>query len=643
MTGTLRSSARNPIAIVIMGFLILVFLVIGVGGNGKFPDLLRMTKPDAVVSAGSHSMTARDYEKVFDQQKQKLQEQNQGQTFTNLFLAQNGFDQQLLQAIAQDELLAELLGRIGIAPGPKLIDQQIQKLPFAFDPVTGKFSQARFTQALAAQGITPAQAQVELTDELAERHFVAALSGGFHAPRIFAAVTAVTALENRDVSWFMLNPNSVPKPTPPTDAQLGDFIRAHTAQLMRPEMRTISLVRFSAAAIAPTIPVDPADVQKTFEAQKDTLTNPETRTVVEIPVRDAGQAAAAAARLKAGEEPNAIAKAIGAQAILYADKPATAIADHKVAAIAFQLPAGSVQGPIQGDLGAAVIKVVSVTPPKPVTLETTRAKITDDLRQKAARDKAYKQSQAFDDARTGGANIQAAATKAGAQVQSIGPFTADGRDANGKPIAGLDPKIVKEAFARRPGDDADLEDLGQGEYYALKVDKIAPPALPRIEDARPQLTAAYLQLTFLDALRAKANALVARLKAGESIATVASSVGGHVTNQTGMRRVDAAKYQALGSQFLQAAFGVRPGDAFAAAGPTGVYIAKLDAIRPGDPRQVADVTNAFRDRIGEGYLNDVLAASKAAAAAQVKPQINRQLALQAIGVDPTQVAKAKGK
>src|SRR5438067_1361310 len=108
MTGTLRSSARNPIAIVIMGFLILVFLIIGVGGNGRFPDLLRTTRPDAVVSAGSHSMSARDFQKIFEGQKDKLQQQNNGQTFTNLFLAQNGFDQQLLQAIAQEQSLAEL-------------------------------------------------------------------------------------------------------------------------------------------------------------------------------------------------------------------------------------------------------------------------------------------------------------------------------------------------------------------------------------------------------------------------------------------------------------------------------------------------------------------------------------------------------
>ena len=55
MTGTLRSTARNPVAVALMGLLILVFLVIGIGGNGRFPDLFRQVRADSVVSAGGHS------------------------------------------------------------------------------------------------------------------------------------------------------------------------------------------------------------------------------------------------------------------------------------------------------------------------------------------------------------------------------------------------------------------------------------------------------------------------------------------------------------------------------------------------------------------------------------------------------------
>jgi peptidyl-prolyl cis-trans isomerase D len=641
MTGTLRSTARNPVAVALMGLLILVFLIIGVGGNGRFPDLFRQVRADSVVSAGSHSMSANDFRKVFDQQKQRFEDQS-NQTVTNSFLVENGFDQQLLNAIAQDEALSEVLTRIGVNPAPHLIDEQIKKLPFAFDRVTGKFSETQFTQFLAAQGLTAGQAQAQLADDLAQRHFLYAVQAGFQVPRIFAAMNAVAGLENRDVSYFILDPRSVPQPPAPTDAQLMAFMKAHAAQLTRPQMRTVEVVKFSAAALAPTVTVDAAAIQKEFDLRKDSLSTPETRTVVQIPVKSAAQGAEAAARLAKGENPDAIAKSFGVQAIVYADKPIDVIADHKLAALAFSLPADAPKGPVQGDLGLAAIEVTKVTPAKVATLESARPKIEADLKRQAARDKAYKLSQAFDDARTGGANFQAAAAKAGVPVQTVGPFAATGQDLQGKPVPELTDRMVKSAFAKGVGDDADLEDAGSGEYYAIKVDKIAPPSLPTLAEARPALTKAYETQMYLQALKAKADALVAKIKGGTPIEQVGASVGSHVVKQTGMQRIQAAKYQAMGQSFLQAVFGVKPGEAFAAGGQTGIYIARLDAVRPGDATQMAQITNALRGKLGESYLSDVLESAKTAARREIKPQINVALARQAIGVDPTAGPKVPG-
>ncbi len=305
------------------------------------------------------------------------------------------------------------------------------------------------------------------------------------------------------------------------------------------------------------------------------------------------------------------------------------------------MPTGSTRA-VQGDLGFAAVKVTQVTPAKVATLESARAKIEADLKQKAARDKAYALSQKFDDARTGGSNLQDAAAKAGVAVQTVGPFAATGQDLTGKPIPDLNDRMIKSAFAKHVGDDADLEDAGSGEYYAIKVDRVTPPALPTLAEARPALTKAYEGQIYMAALKAKADALVARIKGGAPIDQVAASVNSHVVKQAGMQRIQAQKYQALGQSFLQGVFGVKPGDAFAAGGTTGVYIVRLDAIRPGDPTQVAQVTNAIRGKIGEAYLGDLMESAKAAARRQIKPQINVALARQAIGVDPTTGPKAAG-
>jgi peptidyl-prolyl cis-trans isomerase D len=633
MTGTLRSTARNPVAIALMGLLILVFLALGVGGGGRFPDAFRGTKADSVISVGSHSVSATDYRRIFDQQKQRFEEQSH-QSLTADFLIKNGFDLQLLNQLAQDQAEAELLARIGIDPAPGLVDEQIKHIPAAFDRVTGKFSPQQFAQFLAANGLTAAQVQTLLSDELADRHFTAAVAANFQAPRVFAALNAVQGLQNRDVSYFTLDARAVVPPPPASDAQLTTFLKAHAAQLTRPEMRTITLARFSASALAAGIVVSPADIQKEFDFRKDTLSTPETRTIIQIPVKTADQGAQAARRLAAGEDPAAIARSFGAEPVIYADKPRSAIADGKLAAAAFAATAGQVSGPVQGDLGLAAIKVAKITPGKTATLDSARAQIEADLRLKAAQAKAYQLSQAFDDARQGGAGVADAARKAGVPTISVGPVTAQGADVDGKPNPLITDKIAKTAFAMRAGEDSDIQDAGAGDYYALKVDRVLPPALPSLDEVRAPLTQAYAREQLSQALRAKADALMALVRQGKSLDEVAAGVGAHVTREAGMQLIQMQKYQALGQPFVAAIFGHKPGDVFDAGGKDGVFIARLDAVRPGDVTETARLVESLRSRASQEYLQSLVAAAKTAAAQQIKPVINLKLARTTMGVDP---------
>lgn len=639
MTGSLRSTARNPVAIALMGLLILVFLVLGVGGGGRFPDAFRAAAADSVVTAGSHSMSSRDFLRVFDQQKEKY-EQQAGQTFTTDFLVQNGADQQMLGEIALEQAELEMVTRAGITPAPVLVDAEIKKLPFAFDRVTGQFSQQQFTQALAAQGFTPKQAEAQIADELAQRHFTYAMQAGFKVPRLYAALSAVAGMESRDVSWFLLDLHAVPPPAPPTDAQLLAFMQAHAAQLTRPEMRVISLARFSAKALAPTITVDPAEVAKEFAFKKDTLSNPERRTVIEIPVKTVADGATAAQRLSRGEEPAAIAKSMGVEPVIYLDKPQSAIADRKLGAAAFALKDGAVGGPVAGDLGLAAVKIAKVTPGGAATLETARAKIEADLRDRKAADLAYKQSQAFDDARQAGAGVADAARKAGVALLTVGPVTATGLDDSGKPNPALSDKILKAAFALGAGQDGDLEDAGAGEYFAVRVERVQPPSLPALADKRPQLAQAYMTQELVTALKAKALSLVDQIRKGQGIDQVAAQVGAHVTRQPGMQRLQAQQYQALGREFLENVFGLKPGDAFAAGGGNGIYIGRLDAARPGDTVATARLLEAIRGRVTQGYVSEMIGEVREASRRSIKTDVNLAVARRAIGVDPATTAKS---
>ena len=225
---------------------------------------------------------------------------------------------------------------------------------------------------------------------------------------------------------------------------------------------------------------------------------------------------------------------------------------------------------------------------------------------------------------------------------TVGPVTAQGVDVDGKPNPALNPKILKAAFAMPAGQDGDLEDLGSGEYFAVRVDRIQPPALPSLSDKRPQLARALMNEELVTALKAKAKDLMALARKDGSLDAAAAQVSAHVTHESGMQRLKAQQYQSLGREFLESVFSVKPGEVFAAGGQSGIYIAKVEAVRPGDPQQTAMLTAAVRSRVSQSYSDDILVAMQNAARKDLKVTLNLALARQTLGVDPT-LLKRGGK
>ena len=405
----------------------------------------------------------------------------------------------------------------------------------------------------------------------------------------------------------------------------------------------LSIMRVSAKALEPSVAIDPAAVQKAYDFRKDSLAKPETRTVIQIVAPDAAAAATISQRLTKGEDPVAVAKAFNKTPLVLTDKPKTAIPDRKVADAAFALPAGQVSAPITGELGVSVVKVTKVTPGSTASLVSVRPQIEAEVRAQAAQTKAYDQTQTYQDAHDGGADLLAAATKAGALVLTTAPVTAQGTDETGQPVAGLTPDIVKTAFALSQGGESDLIEGGKGEYYAVKVEKVMPAAMPPLAEIKPQLTAVWMGQEMSKRLKAKADELVARVKKGESLDAVAASVQSKVQKVPALSRQNAQQHAGLGNQFLGAAFQAKKGDVFATrAGQQGeaYVVAKLDDIKSAPTNAIAQVAAMAGAQAGNGLMRDLGEASRNAAKTQLKTKSNLTLARQAIGVDTEALAKA---
>ncbi|HEX3920422.1 MAG TPA: peptidyl-prolyl cis-trans isomerase [Caulobacteraceae bacterium] len=646
-----RGFAKSWFGPLIMGVLVIAFGILG----GGVRDVLRGHIANAVVQAGDRSVTSDEFRKMFNRNQEAYLAKT-GQPYPLEDAIRQGADQAMVQDLASQTAYAEMLARSGIRPSDDVVATEIRRqaesgnspeLAQVFDAVTGKFKPEQLQRLLADNGITINDFQRELADSTADQDFTSALHEGFQIPRIYAALQGALLLESRDITYFVIPAKSIPVPPKPTDDQLNALIAKLHDQLMLPERRKLTVVRFSAKALAPTMPVDPAAVEQQFEAKKDTYGKPETRSLVEIPLNDPSKAAAVEAALSAGQDPEAVAKSVGVEAVSYTDQPQSAIADSKAATAAFAMSVGQVSGPVQGDFKMVILKVTKITPGQAPDINAAKAQIVADLQASEAADKIYEISQKFEDLRQGGASIVDAAKQVGMTAVSLDPVGADGKDLlTGQVNPILSPKLLTTAFQTAQGADSDVEqDTDKGEYYAVHVDQVIAPAPPGLDEkgVRDFLTKAYFQQTILGALQQKATDAQAALNKGQTMEAVAATYGAQVAHQVGMTRASAQQLaQSIGQPVLAAAFGAKPGVVFTAGsdGLQGIVVGRLDAIHPGDAKQVAQVIEPLRQRGSQSYLAGVQEAVRAASLAMIKPQTDIALARDAMGANAALIARA---
>ncbi|CAN7233136.1 SurA N-terminal domain-containing protein [Phenylobacterium sp. LjRoot225] len=638
MLTAFRTFAKSWVAAVLIGLLVVAFAVFGLD------DIFEKNVSNSVVVAGSRKVSPTDFRREFDQMRKRA-EQEMGQPITAEVAAANGLDRQVLQGVATREAFAELLHKIGVRPSDKEVVEQIAKIPAFFDSVSGRFDKEQYEQRLAQNDMTVAGFEGMLRDEMAQQHLVAALTNSLQIPRAYSAMAAIYALENRDVAYLTVGPASVPQPAAPTDAQLTAFMKENAAQLTLPEFRVLTLVRFSPLMVGANLAVDEAELKKRYDFRKDTLSTPETRSLVQIPAKDAPAAQAISARLQRGEDPAAVAKAVGVDAIAYEGKPQSAIADHKVAAAAFKLQPGQVSM-VQGDLGLAVVKITGVTPGKTVSFEEARPALEAELRKDAASEKVYALTEAYSDAHQKGANLTEAAEKAGVAATTIGPVSKDGRDQQGQPVGGLTQKLMDTAFSLPSGGESEVVEAGNGEYFAVRVEKVVPPAMPPLAAIKPQLTQAWMMREVGKAMQAKAEALAARVRKGESLEAVAASSGAKLTRVPGVDRRTGPQNPLMSQEILGAVFGGKPGEVFTARGRGfDMAVGKVEATHVGDPAQLAQLTEQARPQMTQTIFREIGQSAQGAARQTLKTKVDYNLARTAIGLEPltTKDTTAKGK
>lgn len=626
MLTTTRRFAKSWVAALIIGLLIVGLAIVGV------TDVFRFDFGNHVIKAGEREVSQQQFARIVDNLNER-NAQMSGQRFTNQELVDSGQHLQILEGLAGEESLFAWVYKVGIRPAAELVANQLRAQQAFFDPVTGRWDEQTYAARLSEAGLTPAQYEQTLRDQIAAEHYVAAVAAGLRLPRVYGALEAAYTQETRSGRWVLLDPSSVTVPAP-TDQQLTDLLNQFADQVREPETRVVTLVRFTPGQAAGQVTVSPEDIQRRFDFARDSLGTPETRSFVTLTAPNAQIAGQIVQRLRAGETPQAVGQALNIEPVSYDARPRSAVADQRVAAAAFGLSAGQVSDPVQGELGLVVIKMNTVTPGRQATLEENRAEIEQQLRLEQARVRVSENVERYVQLREGGASMQDAARQTGGDIVTLPAFSEEGMLANGQPL-GAPAVLYQSAFDTAQGQESDIIDAGNDEYFAIRVDEVRPARMPTVDELRADLTQAWRQRETQRLLQERANAIAGRVRGGEDIVAVARAEGLTLITREGVGRDAGQGENAVPLGVLEGLFGQGRGQVFSGpADRAGRFaVGVVDQVRAPTPALAGRLAEQRRPALtGAVFQQELLPAIQAAARAAVRVEVRPDRARQALGV-----------
>ena len=598
-------------------------------------DVFSKVGGDNVVTAGSRKITSREFKDDFERYKQNYTQQNQGQSITPEQFVESGDHVQMLNELADQTAFAAWLDSLGVKPSAKMIVAEIAKIPAFFNSVTGRFDKDTYREMLARNQMTEKQLEDSIADEIASQQYLTASVAGFKAPRIYAASQAAMTLQNRDASIFVVNEKNIAMPAPPTDADITAFYNSRLQQLQLPELRQASLVRFDPASYVKSITIDEAEVRKLYDARLKTLATPETRSFVQVTTQSAADANAISAALKSGQTPEDAAKAHKGQVITYDQKPQTAVPDAKIAAAAFGLKTGEVSGAIQGELGYAVIRMGDIKTGATPSYESVHAELAQEYVKEQAANRVNKDSNAFSDAIRAGKDFEATAKELGLTVLKLEPMTAQGQTNNPQANYSKFTPLVKAIYdLPSAGSASDVEELGDGQYFAVRLDAVKPAGAPPLAQIKGELAQYWMAEKVAGLVQAKADEALVRLKKGESFAAVAASLNAPVKPLNGLNRA-MVQQSGLPQALAGRIFGGEANENFTVPlNQVNIAVGHIDAIHQADAQQANAMSTAIRGQMTQSIQRDIALTTRSGARTAVKTQIYPNTAVVALGVTP---------
>jgi peptidyl-prolyl cis-trans isomerase D len=258
--------------------------------------------------------------------------------------------------------------------------------------------------------------------------------------------------------------------------------------------------------------------------------------------------------------------------------------------------------------------VRAVEPGKEAVLADHRDQVAQDLALQQAHDSIVSIANQLEDELAGGATLDEAAAKLDLPVTRIGAIDASGLDpaGNAVPAATADSSLPGIVFATESGEQSPLSEAADGGYFVLRVDGITPAATRPFADVRAQVTADWLADAWAKAAAEKANTIVTRVNAGESLDAVAAEMGAEVKTSKPVTRDGSDPEANLSPDAVQMLFALAQDETGVVADGNDQIVLRLTQVseptNSSDPQATAELRAALRSDIANDIVSQFMGA-----------------------------------
>ena len=558
------------VAIVITGF--------GTGGYGGLDSLGGgAASGTELARVGSRPITNDQANNQFNLSFQQLRQQLPNVQIAE-FLNQGGFEGSVDRLVAI-EALRQFAEARGIAVTRQMIDNAIANAEeFRFARIGGNFDNGIFQRALQGAGVSVDQVRDEYGRQLLRRQVLQPITGGFTMPRGVAVAYATVPFEQRTGLIGVVPVGAIERGLNPSEAEIAAYYERYRDHFAVPERRVIKYAVIGPEQVTIAAPTD-AEVRAVY-ANTPHYQQRETRTLETVIFGGStaqADAAAFAQRVRGGTGFQQAAQAAGraetyTRRVNQTQQQYASLVAPEVSAEAFRAQQGAIIGPVRFSGRWYVVRVEGVTAISGRPLEAVRADIVRELERRKRSAAISALATQLEAQIEDGTNFEDAARAARLTVMTSPAVTAQGRLANGQPLADMSPDLraLLPAAFDMDSDSSEPQVVALQEntrFALLGVDRTEAAAPPPLAEIRALVRAQLIRRTALVRAYRIANAIAARINGGMPPAQAFAQAGLPLPPPQPItaRRQSIMTGQAPAS--LQLFFRLRPGTAGVAPAP----------------------------------------------------------------------------